>query len=34
VNDVSLNKDIRDLYLISDLLIMDYSSVFFDNMNF
>ncbi|AQZ92442.1 CDP-glycerol glycerophosphotransferase family protein [Bacillus subtilis] len=34
MNDVSLNKDIRDLYLISDLLIMDYSSVFFDNMNF
>ncbi|WP_412097262.1 CDP-glycerol glycerophosphotransferase family protein [Bacillus subtilis] len=28
MNDVSLNKDIRDLYLISDLLIMDYSSVF------
>ncbi|MBR0000329.1 hypothetical protein FE203_11175 [Bacillus subtilis] len=34
MNDVSLNKDIRDLYLISDLLIMDYSSVFFDNMHF
>ncbi|MCY9178660.1 CDP-glycerol glycerophosphotransferase family protein [Bacillus inaquosorum] len=33
VKDVSLYKDIRDLYLISDLLITDYSSVFFDYMN-
>ncbi|MCE0742167.1 CDP-glycerol glycerophosphotransferase family protein [Bacillus sp. G16] len=33
VKDVSLYKDIRDLYLISYLLITDYSSVFFDYMN-
>ncbi|MFP7232968.1 CDP-glycerol glycerophosphotransferase family protein [Bacillus subtilis] len=33
VKDVSLYKDIRDLYLISDLLVTDYSSVFFDYMN-
>ncbi|MCY8511012.1 CDP-glycerol glycerophosphotransferase family protein [Bacillus mojavensis] len=33
VKDVSLYKDIRDLYLISDLLITDYSSVFFDYIN-
>jgi len=30
VYDVSLYPDIRDLYLASDLLITDYSSVFFD----
>ncbi|TDO15991.1 CDP-glycerol:poly(glycerophosphate) glycerophosphotransferase [Bacillus subtilis] len=30
VKDVSLYEDIRDLYLISDILITDYSSVFFD----
>lgn len=30
VFDVSAYADIRDLYLISDLLITDYSSVFFD----
>lgn len=30
VYDVSTYPDIRDLYLISDLLITDYSSVFFD----
>ncbi|KJJ40905.1 CDP-glycerol:glycerophosphate glycerophosphotransferase [Bacillus subtilis] len=30
VKDVSLYQDIRDLYLISDILITDYSSVFFD----
>ncbi|GEM05264.1 hypothetical protein HMI01_22520 [Halolactibacillus miurensis] len=30
VFDYSLYEDIRDLYLISDLLITDYSSVFFD----
>lgn len=30
VYDVSSYPDIRDLYLISDLLITDYSSVFFD----
>src|SRR5690606_12852758 len=30
VYDVSGYPDIRDLYLISDLLITDYSSVFFD----
>ncbi|CAI6326373.1 CDP-glycerol glycerophosphotransferase family protein [Bacillus subtilis] len=33
VKDVSLYNDIRDLYLISDLLITDYSSVFFDYIN-
>lgn len=31
--DVSDYEDIRDLYLISDLLITDYSSVFFDYAN-
>ncbi|PPA70290.1 CDP-glycerol glycerophosphotransferase family protein [Jeotgalibacillus proteolyticus] len=31
--DVSNNADIRELYLISDLLITDYSSVFFDYAN-
>jgi CDP-glycerol glycerophosphotransferase len=31
--DVSLHEDIRELYLISDLLITDYSSVFFDYAN-
>ena len=30
VYDVSRYPDIRDLYLASDLLITDYSSVFFD----
>ena len=30
VYDFSYYEDIRDLYLISDLLITDYSSVFFD----
>lgn len=30
VYDVSSYPDIRDLYLISDLMITDYSSVFFD----
>ena len=33
VYDYSTNVDIRDLYLISDLLITDYSSVFFDYAN-
>ncbi|ASS72818.1 CDP-glycerol glycerophosphotransferase family protein [Bacillus atrophaeus] len=33
VFDFSLYEDIRDLYLISDLLITDYSSVFFDFAN-
>lgn len=28
--DVSLHEDIRELYLIADMLITDYSSVFFD----
>lgn len=31
--DLSKYEDIRDLYLISDLLITDYSSVFFDYAN-
>jgi CDP-glycerol glycerophosphotransferase len=31
--DFSNHEDIRDLYLISDLLITDYSSVFFDYAN-
>lgn len=31
--DYSTNVDIRDLYLISDILITDYSSVFFDFAN-
>jgi CDP-glycerol glycerophosphotransferase len=31
--DFSNYEDIRDLYLISDLLITDYSSVFFDYAN-
>src|SRR5699024_5915999 len=30
VYDKSLHKDINELYLISDILITDYSSVFFD----
>lgn len=30
VYDVSAYPDIRDLYLVSDLMITDYSSVFFD----
>ncbi|MDQ0185711.1 CDP-glycerol glycerophosphotransferase [Cytobacillus kochii] len=33
VYDVSTYEDIRELYLISDLLITDYSSVFFDYAN-
>lgn len=31
--NVSQHEDIRDLYLISDILITDYSSVFFDFAN-
>lgn len=33
VYDLSLHEDIRELYLISDVLITDYSSVFFDYAN-
>lgn len=33
VRDASNHEDIRDLYLVSDLLITDYSSVFFDYAN-
>lgn len=33
VYDLSLHEDIRELYLISDVLITDYSSVFFDFAN-
>lgn len=33
VYDLSAHDDIRDLYLISDMLITDYSSVFFDYAN-
>src|SRR5699024_1017329 len=33
VYDVSAHEDIRELYLISDMLITDYSSVFFDYAN-
>ena len=33
VYDVSDHDDINDLYLISDLLVTDYSSVFFDYAN-
>lgn len=33
VYDLSKYEDIRDLYLISDMLITDYSSVFFDYAN-
>ncbi|PAV31286.1 CDP-glycerol--glycerophosphate glycerophosphotransferase [Virgibacillus profundi] len=33
VYDFSTYEDIRDLYLISDVLITDYSSVFFDYAN-
>lgn len=33
VYDVSFYEDIRELYIISDLLITDYSSVFFDYAN-
>lgn len=33
VYDFSSHEDIRDLYLISDILITDYSSVFFDYAN-
>lgn len=31
--DFSQHEDIRDLYLISDILVTDYSSVFFDFAN-
>src|SRR5690606_1338388 len=30
VYDLSFHEDIRELYLVADLLITDYSSVFFD----
>lgn len=33
VYDLSFHEDIRELYLIADLLITDYSSVFFDYAN-
>ncbi len=33
VYDFSLHHDIRELYLVSDILITDYSSVFFDYAN-
>ncbi|MCY9370438.1 CDP-glycerol glycerophosphotransferase family protein [Bacillus haynesii] len=33
IYDASLYPDIRELYLISDILITDYSSVFFDYAN-
>ncbi len=33
VYDFSTHEDIRELYLISDILITDYSSVFFDYAN-
>lgn len=33
VYDFSVHEDIRELYLIADLLITDYSSVFFDYAN-
>ncbi|AVR00502.1 CDP-glycerol--glycerophosphate glycerophosphotransferase [Oceanobacillus iheyensis] len=33
VYDCSLHEDIRELYLVSDLLVTDYSSVFFDYAN-
>ncbi|GAB4074058.1 teichoic acid poly(glycerol phosphate) polymerase [Barrientosiimonas marina] len=33
VFDVSAHEDIRELYLVSDMLITDYSSVFFDYAN-
>lgn len=33
IYDFSSHEDIRELYLISDLLITDYSSVFFDYAN-
>lgn len=33
VMDASYHEDIRELYLISDILITDYSSVFFDFAN-
>lgn len=33
VFDLSGHEDIRDLYLVSDVLITDYSSVFFDYAN-
>src|SRR5690625_2866414 len=31
--DYSYHEDIRDLYLVSDILVTDYSSVFFDYAN-
>src|SRR5699024_6683801 len=31
--DFSYHEDIRDLYLVADVLITDYSSVFFDYAN-
>ena len=33
VFDFSRHEDIRELYLISDILVTDYSSVFFDYAN-
>ncbi|WP_100009962.1 CDP-glycerol glycerophosphotransferase family protein [Lentibacillus sediminis] len=33
VYDLSFHEDIRELYLIADMLITDYSSVFFDYAN-
>src|SRR5699024_553027 len=33
VYDFSYHEDIRELYLIADMLITDYSSVFFDYAN-
>lgn len=33
VFDLSYHEDIRELYLISDILVTDYSSVFFDYAN-
>ncbi len=33
IYDFSFHEDIRELYLISDILITDYSSVFFDYAN-
>ncbi|WP_018708347.1 CDP-glycerol glycerophosphotransferase family protein [Siminovitchia fordii] len=33
VFDLSMHDDIRELYLISDIMITDYSSVFFDYAN-
>ena len=33
MRDVSQYDDINDLYLVSDMLLTDYSSVFFDYAN-